>query len=244
MKLQTLHPAPPPSIRGRGRGVGAVVPLVRRRVVHLHRVEELVAVEAAHGVDGLAQYGQARVAAGRRHAAQHLPLVAGGVVHFHAAEGVGAVETAHNKQFAWTEGGGSEKQEKKKKKGSFGVQRTCVDSDAGPPAGHIHGGYEGPSVVLGVVTFHRVQAVPGLCSSGHVHEALQLTHGCLMPPWGREKSISAAPAPISRGNNSIRKCGRVLMLREAQLDQVLVTGSKTSQFFSPFCPQGSDPPTT
>lgn len=34
------------------------------------------------------------------------------------------------------------------------------------------------------------------------------------------------------------------MLREAQLDQVLVTGSKASQFFNPFCPQGSDPPTT
>lgn len=34
------------------------------------------------------------------------------------------------------------------------------------------------------------------------------------------------------------------MLREAQLDQVLVTGSKASQFFRPFCPQGSDPPTT
>lgn len=34
------------------------------------------------------------------------------------------------------------------------------------------------------------------------------------------------------------------MLREAQLDQVLATGSKASQFFNPFCPQGSDPPTT
>lgn len=34
------------------------------------------------------------------------------------------------------------------------------------------------------------------------------------------------------------------MLREAQFDQVLVTGSKASQFFRPFWPQGSDPPTT
>lgn len=210
MKLQTLHPAPPPSsIRGRGRGVGAVVPLVRRRVVHLHRVEELVAVEAPHGVDGLAQYGQAGVAAGRRHAAQHLPFVAGGVVHFHAAEGVGAVETAHDKQLAWTGGrrlrsdhrGEAAKQEEEKKNGSFVVRLTCVDSDAGPPAGHIHGGYQGPGVVLGVVTFHRVQAVPGLCSSSHVHEALQLAHCCLMPPWGRKKSISAAPAPVSRGES-------------------------------------------
>lgn len=38
--------------------------------------------------------------------------------------------------------------------------------------------------------------------------------------------------------------GYILMLREAQLDQVLVTGSKASQFLRPFCPQGSDPPTT
>lgn len=251
MKLQTRHPAPPPSIRGRRRGVGAVVPLVRRRVVHLHRVEELVAVEAAHGVDGFAEYGQACIAAGRRHAAQHLPFVAGGVVHFHAAEGVGAIETADNKQFAWTEGdrldhlGKAAKQKKKNASlGCFIVKLTCVDSNTGPPAGHIHGGYEGPSVVLRVVTFHRVQAVPGLCSSSHIHEALQLAHCCLMPPCGRKKSINAAPTPISRGNNLIQKCRRVLMLREAQLDQVLVTGSKTSQFFKPFCPQGSDPPTT
>jgi len=34
------------------------------------------------------------------------------------------------------------------------------------------------------------------------------------------------------------------MLSEAQLVQALVTGSKASQFFRPFCPQGSDPPTT
>lgn len=39
-------------------------------------------------------------------------------------------------------------------------------------------------------------------------------------------------------------CKHILMLREAHLDQVLVTGSNASQFFRPFCPQGSDPPTT
>lgn len=43
--------------------------------------------------------------------------------------------------------------------------------------------------------------------------------------------------------NIVSEC-HVLMLREAQLDQVLVTGSKASQFLRPFCPQGSDPPTT
>lgn len=99
--LPTPHPLF--SIGGRRWGVGTVVPLVRRRVVHLHRVEEFVAIEAAHSVDCFAEHGQACVAARRRHAAQHPPFVAGGVVHFHAAEGVGAIETANNKQFAWTE---------------------------------------------------------------------------------------------------------------------------------------------
>ena len=49
---------------------------------------------------------------------------------------------------------------------------------------------------------------------------------------------------ISKGSDSIWNRAHVLMLREAQLDQVLATGSKASQFFNPFCPQGSDPPTT
>lgn len=165
-------PSSPSSIRGRRRGVGTVVPLVRRRVVHLHRVEELVAVEAAHGVDGFAEYSQARVAARRGHAAQHLPLIAGGVVHFHAAEGVGAIEAAADKQFAWAEGQGSDHLEKPATFCCFAVKLTCMDSNTGPPAGHVHGGYEGPSVVLRVVTFHRVQTVPRLCSSSHIHKAL------------------------------------------------------------------------
>lgn len=38
--------------------------------------------------------------------------------------------------------------------------------------------------------------------------------------------------------------GNLLMLRGAQLFQTLATGSKASQFFRPFCPQGSEPPTT
>lgn len=76
--------------------MGAVVPLVRLRVVHLHRVEELVAIEATHGIDVVAQHGHASVAARRRHATQHPPLVAGRVIHLHAAKGVGAVETADN----------------------------------------------------------------------------------------------------------------------------------------------------
>lgn len=179
-------PNPPPQPRhplsligGRRRGVGAVVPLVRRRVVHLHRVEEFVAIEATHSVDGFPEHGQACVAARRLHAAQHLPFVAGGVVHFHAAEGVGAIETADNKQFAWTETqfrlAVKTCPAKKKKKATFcspTVWLTCVDGNTGPPAGHIHGGYKGPSVVVRVVTFHRVQAVPRLCSSSHIHEPL------------------------------------------------------------------------
>lgn len=77
------------------------------------------------------------------------------------------------------------KRKKKKKKASFcspTVWLTCMDGNTGPPAGHVHGGYEGPSVVLGVVAFHRVQAVPRLCSSSHIHEVLQLAHCCLVPP--------------------------------------------------------------
>lgn len=53
----------PSSVREGRQGLGAVVPLVRLGVVHLHRVEELVAVEATHGVDGFAQHGQTGIAA-------------------------------------------------------------------------------------------------------------------------------------------------------------------------------------
>ena len=98
-------PNPPgshPSVREGRRGLGAVVPLVCLRVVHLHCVEELVAIESTHGVDGFTQHGNTRVAAGRCHAAQHPPLIAHGVVHLHTAERVGAIETANDKQFAWT----------------------------------------------------------------------------------------------------------------------------------------------
>lgn len=64
-----------------------------------------------------------------------------------------------------------------------GHRLTFMDSNAGPPASHIHGGYQGPGVVLRVVAFHSVQAVPRLRPSNHVHEAIQLTHCCLVPPW-------------------------------------------------------------
>lgn len=106
LKLQS--PALPPpglpsSVREGRRGFGAVVPLVHLGVVYLHRVKELVSVEAAHGVDCVAQHGHARIAARRCHTAQHLPIVAGGVVHLHAAKSVGAVEAADNKQFAYRE---------------------------------------------------------------------------------------------------------------------------------------------
>ncbi len=40
-----------------------------------------------------------------------------------------------------------------------------------------------------------------------------------------------------------RQCD-LLVFKGAQLVQALLTGLKTSQFFRPFCPQGSDPPTT
>lgn len=96
-------PSSPSSVREGRQGLGAVVPLVCLRVVHLHRVEELIAVEAAHSVDGLAQHGHACIAARRCHATQHPPLIASGVVHLHTAERVGAIETADNKQLAWTE---------------------------------------------------------------------------------------------------------------------------------------------
>lgn len=93
----------PSLVREGRRGLGAVVPLVCLEVVHLHRVEELVSIEAAHSVDGFSQHGHARIAAGRCHATQHPPLIAGGVVHLHTAKRVGAIEAANNKQFAWTE---------------------------------------------------------------------------------------------------------------------------------------------
>lgn len=93
----------PSSVREGSQGLGAVVPLVRLGVVHLHRVEELVSVEAAHSVDGLTQHGHARIAARRCHATQHPPLIAGGIVHLHTAERMGAIEAANNKQFSWTE---------------------------------------------------------------------------------------------------------------------------------------------
>lgn len=95
--------SPPSSVREGRQGLGAVVPFVCLGVVHLQRVEELVSVEAAHGVDGVAQHGHTCVAAWRCHAAQHPPLIAGGVVYLHTAERVGAVEAANDKQFACTE---------------------------------------------------------------------------------------------------------------------------------------------
>lgn len=96
-------PVPPSSVREGRQGLGAVVPFVGLGAVHLHRVEELVAVKAAHGVDGFAQHGHTCIAARRRHATQHPPLIAGRVIHLHTAERVGTVEAAHDKQFAWTE---------------------------------------------------------------------------------------------------------------------------------------------
>lgn len=94
--------SPPSSVREGRQGLGTVVPLIRLWVVHLQCVEELVSVEAAHGVDGVAQHGHPSVAAGRCHATQHPPLIAGGVVHLHAAQRVRAVKATNNKEFAWT----------------------------------------------------------------------------------------------------------------------------------------------
>lgn len=37
-----------------------------------------------------------------------------------------------------------------------GHRLTFMDSNAGTPASHIHGGYQGPGVVLRVVAFHSV----------------------------------------------------------------------------------------
>lgn len=90
-----------PSLGGGCGGLGAVVPLVGVRVVHFHGVEEVVSIESAHSVDGLAQHGRPRVAAWGSHAAQHLPLIAGWVVHLHTAECMRAVKAANDKQFAW-----------------------------------------------------------------------------------------------------------------------------------------------
>lgn len=96
-------PSPLPSLREGRWGFGAVVPLIRFGVVHLHRTEELVSVKAAHDVDGFAQHGHAGVAAGGDHTAKHPPVVAGRIVHLDAAERVGAVEAAHDKQLACVE---------------------------------------------------------------------------------------------------------------------------------------------
>ena len=117
-----------------------------------------------------------------------------GVVHLHAAERVGAVEAAGDKQFAWTQTVGdvsiaimtdteSPKTRAAADSTVCGRGLTCVDGDGGPPASHVHGGYQGPGVVIGVVAFHSVQAVPRLRPSDHVHEAVQLAHCCLVPPW-------------------------------------------------------------
>lgn len=93
----------PSSVREGRRGLGAVVPFVSLRVVHLHRVEELIAVKATHSIDGFAQHGHTCIAARRCHATQHPPLIACRVIHLHTAERVGTIETAHDKQFAWME---------------------------------------------------------------------------------------------------------------------------------------------
>lgn len=94
-------PQTPSSVGDRGWRGGAVAPFVPLRVVHLDRVEELVSIEAAHGVDDVAQHGRTCVAARTGHTTQHPPLITSGVIHLHTAERVGAVEAANNKQFAW-----------------------------------------------------------------------------------------------------------------------------------------------
>ena len=62
---------------------------------------------------------------------------------------------------------------------------TCMDGHSGPPASHVHGGDQRPGVVAGVVALHRVQAVPGLRPSNHVHKAVQCAHCRLVPPCGQ-----------------------------------------------------------
>lgn len=101
---ETPQPPPPsshPSGREGRQGLGAVTPLVRLGVVHFHRVEKFVPVEAAHSADDVAKHHYTGVATRRRHATQHLPLVAGRIVHLHTTQRVGAVEAANDKQLAW-----------------------------------------------------------------------------------------------------------------------------------------------
>lgn len=93
----------PSSVREGRQGLGTVVPLVRLGIVHLHLVQELVSVKAAHSVDGVAQHGHTSIAAWRCHATQHPPLITGRVVHLHTAKCMGAIEAANNKQFACTQ---------------------------------------------------------------------------------------------------------------------------------------------
>jgi len=62
-----------------------------------------------------------------------------------------------------------------------------MDGHASAPARHVHGGDERPGVVLGVVALHRVQAVPRLRPADHVHEAVQLAHSGLVPPWWKSE---------------------------------------------------------
>lgn len=69
---------------------------------------------------------------------------------------------------------------------------TCMNGDGGPSASHIHGSYQSPGVVLGVVALHGVQAIPRLCPSDRVHEAVQLAHCCLVPPWNHIRSMNTA----------------------------------------------------
>ena len=128
---------------------------------------------------------------------------------------------------------------------------TFIHSHACAPTGHVHGGDEGPRVVVRIVALHAVQAVPGLRSSDSIHEAIQLAHRCLMPPYREHTHMNVwqGSKPLHamwcvRFMNGRQMRSDLLMLRGAQLLQTLVTGSKASQFLRPFCPQGSDPPTT
>lgn len=115
---------------------------------------------------------------------------------------------------------------------------TIQNSHPGPPPCHVHGRNERPGVVLWVVAFHAVEAVPGLGAANDVQEATQLANCCLVPAW---KTMQArgpipipCPAPARRVAGQAR--GDIRILRGAQLAHALVTGSNTSQFFRPFWP--------